>query len=71
MWEGLRKPTELLVMVVTLLAYGCPIQAIVHAYALDERTVGSPARSSREALRADASGPHRTRNPGSGSCPSG
>jgi IS1 family transposase len=41
MVEGLRKPTELIVIVVTLLAYGCPIQAIVHAYALDERTVAS------------------------------
>jgi hypothetical protein len=41
MWEGLRKPTELLVVVVTLLAYGCPRQAIVHASGLDERTVAS------------------------------
>ena len=32
MLEGLRKPTELIVTVVTLLAYGCPIQAIVHAF---------------------------------------
>jgi len=39
MLEGLRKPTELIVIVVTLLAYGCPVQAIVHAYGLDERTV--------------------------------
>ena len=39
--EGLRKPTELIVIVVTLLAYGCPLQAIVHAYELDERTVAS------------------------------
>lgn len=39
MWEGLRKPTELIVIVVTLLAYGCPLQAIVHAFGLDERTV--------------------------------
>jgi IS1 family transposase len=41
MWEGLRKPTELIVIVVTLLAYGCPLQAIVHAYGLDERTVAN------------------------------
>jgi len=41
MLEGLRKPTELIVIVVTLLAYGCPIQAIVHAYDLDERTVAN------------------------------
>lgn len=37
--EDLRTPTEVVVMVVILLAYGCPIQAIVHAYGLDERTV--------------------------------
>lgn len=37
--EGLRTPTELVVIVVILLAYGCPVQAIVHAYGLDERTV--------------------------------
>jgi transposase-like protein len=31
MFAGLRKPTELIVIVVALLAYGCPVQAIVHA----------------------------------------
>lgn len=36
---GLRKPTELIVVVITLLAYGCPTQAIVRAFGLDERTV--------------------------------
>ena len=41
MLEGLRKPSELIIIVITLLAYGCPIQAIVHAYGLDERTVAS------------------------------
>jgi IS1 family transposase len=41
MLEGLRKPGELIVMVVTLLSYGCPVQAIVHAFGLDERTVAS------------------------------
>ena len=41
MFEGLRKPTDLIVIVVTLLAYGCPVQAIVHAFGLDERTVAS------------------------------
>src|SRR5260370_34424458 len=39
MFEGLRKPRELMVIVVTLLTYGCPVQAIVHAFGLDERTV--------------------------------
>jgi transposase-like protein len=35
MLDGLRKPTELIVIVVTLVAYGCPIQAIVQAFGLD------------------------------------
>ena len=29
MFAGLRKPKALIVIVVTLLAYGCPVQAIV------------------------------------------
>jgi transposase-like protein len=37
----LRKSQDLVVIVVTLLAYGCPIQAIVMAFGLDERTVMS------------------------------
>jgi hypothetical protein len=41
MLAGLRKPRQLIVVVVTLLAYGCPVQAIVHAFGLDERTVTS------------------------------
>jgi len=41
MFEGLRTSTELVVIVVTLLAFGCPVQAIVQAYGLDERTVAS------------------------------
>lgn len=39
MFEGLRKPMEVIVIVVTLLSYGCPVQAIVHAFDLEERTV--------------------------------
>src|SRR5512135_1326854 len=39
MMEGLRTSPELIVIVVILLSYGCPRQAIVHAYGLDERTV--------------------------------
>jgi hypothetical protein len=35
MVEGLRKPTELIIIVITLLSYGCPVQA----FGLDERTV--------------------------------
>ena len=39
MLEGLRKAENLIILVVTLLSYGCPRQAIVHAFGLDERTV--------------------------------
>lgn len=38
---GIKKDAELFVMVVTLLAFGCPVQAVVHAMDLDERTVRS------------------------------
>ncbi len=41
MLEGLRKPVELVVIVVGLLWYGCPLQAIVHVFGLDERTVAA------------------------------
>jgi hypothetical protein len=41
LFAGLRKPIEVIVLVVTLLAYGCPIQAIEHAFGLDERTVAA------------------------------
>lgn len=41
MFEGLRKLEELIVLVVTLLCYGCPVQAIVHAFGLDERTIAA------------------------------
>lgn len=34
-----RKALDVMVCVITLLAHGCPIQAIVAAFALDERTV--------------------------------
>lgn len=39
MFAGLRRDSTLVVIVITLLAYGCPVQAIVQAYGLDERTV--------------------------------
>lgn len=35
----LKTPLTLVVIVLTLLAYGCPLPAIVAAYGLDERTV--------------------------------
>jgi transposase-like protein/IS1 family transposase len=36
---GLRSDPQLFVWVVTLLAFGCPLQAIVAAFGLEERTV--------------------------------
>jgi len=38
-FEGIRKSEEDFIKVTTLLAYGTPTQAIVHAFKLDERTV--------------------------------
>jgi transposase-like protein len=35
----LKKPTGLVLIVLTLLCHGCPLQAIVAAFGLDERTV--------------------------------
>ncbi len=35
----MHKPKELVLTVVTLLAHGCLLQAIVTAFSLDERTV--------------------------------
>ena len=39
MYEGLRKPEDLITLVIALLANGCPVQAIVRTFGLDERTV--------------------------------
>ena len=40
-WYHLRTAGEVVRLEVTLLAHGCPIQAIVAAYGFDERTVAS------------------------------
>jgi transposase-like protein len=42
----MHKPKWLVITVVTLLAYGCPVQAIVAAFDLDERTVARWQRES-------------------------
>lgn len=41
LFYGLKSEPCLVVWVVTLLAYGCPLQAIVQAFGLDERTVAA------------------------------
>ena len=38
---GLKHNAEMVMIVVTLLAFGCPVQAIVMAFGLDERTARS------------------------------
>src|SRR5712664_4724150 len=38
-YEGLRRPMELIELVVALYSYGCPVQAMVFALRLDERTI--------------------------------
>jgi transposase-like protein len=48
----LHHPHALVVIVITLLAYGCPVQAIVAAFGLDERTVADwQRRAGRHAAR--------------------
>jgi transposase-like protein len=37
----MRTPAETVVLVLTLLAHGCPLQAIVVAFGFDERTVAA------------------------------
>ena len=37
----LQSPAELVLVVLSLLSWGCPVQAIVHTFALDERTVAT------------------------------
>lgn len=46
MFYRLRTAKDIVILVVTLLAYGCPIQAIVIAFGMDERTVRSFQRRS-------------------------
>src|SRR5438067_2914231 len=50
--EGLRSPPARVIRVIILLCYGCPRQAIVAAYGLDERTVADwQQRAGRHARR--------------------
>ncbi len=38
--DRLQTARDSVVIVLTLLAYGCPVQAVVAAFGLDERTIG-------------------------------
>ena len=46
-----HKPKWLVLAVMTLLAYGCPVQAIVAAFGIDERTVARWQRESGSQCR--------------------
>jgi hypothetical protein len=48
----LKTPSHLVVIVLSLLAYGCPVPAIVAAYGLDERTVADWLRKAGLHARA-------------------
>ena len=48
---GLKKPTELFIIVVTLLVHGCPVQAVVAAFGLDPRTVAKWQQRAGEQCR--------------------
>jgi hypothetical protein len=71
MLAGLRKAEELIVLVVTLLSYGCPRQAIVHAFGLDERTVARGPRASRTAVSENPRGESDASETQPGTRPSG
>ncbi len=47
----MHKPRELVLTVVTLLAHGCPVQAVVAAFSLDERTVARWQKEAGEQCR--------------------
>ncbi|GAB4447742.1 MAG: IS1-like element ISMac25 family transposase [Chloroflexi bacterium OHK40] len=49
---GLKHATDLVLLVLTLLAYGCPIPAIVAAFGLDERTVAAWLRKAGAQAKA-------------------
>jgi transposase-like protein len=49
---GLKRPLWQVIMVLTLLAYGCPVPAIVAAFGLDERTVWDWRRKAGEQAKA-------------------
>ena len=51
----MHKPKWLVLAVVTLLAYGCPVQAIVAAFGIDERTVARWQRESGSQCRPSTS----------------
>jgi transposase-like protein len=54
-FSRLRTPAETVTLVLTLLAHGCPLQAIVVAFGFDERTVAAwEARAGRQGQAVQA-----------------
>src|SRR5215213_8976098 len=49
---GLKRPLWLVVLVLSLLAGGCPVPAIVFAFGLDERTVADWQRKAGQHAKA-------------------
>ena len=49
---GLKHPSQLVVWVVSLLSFGCPLQAIVRTFGLDERTVAAWQKKAGEHAEA-------------------
>jgi len=52
LFYGLKSDPQLVVWVVTLLAFGCPLPAIVAAFGLDERTIADWQRRAGEHCQA-------------------
>lgn len=51
-FHGLKTDPQTVVLILTLLMWGCPLQAIVHAYGYDERTVASWQRKAGQHCQA-------------------
>lgn len=51
-YYGLKADPQLVTWVITLLAFGCPLQAIVAAFGLDERTVATWQKRAGEHCKA-------------------
>lgn len=47
MMEGLHTTMEVVVIVVILLSYGCPLQVIVQAYGMDKSMVADLQKGAR------------------------
>ena len=63
----LRTSAETVILVVTLLAHGCPLQAIVAAFGFDERTVARWwARGGRPGPSGAGASGRATTGPGAG-----